>query len=161
MAVCPSMGCHPQQQPPPGLPFLMRVLGTTKQDLRMARIWSVLYVGTNQVENIMDSTLVKVIYICLDLSFCCQAFNSRQIWSPGHSLSLVVHPKAGQKFFFSILGTLSYFRWKNKNLEEKQFHVGIRWHKCYSIVTVERISSYKPVNNKNIKVMNQTQPVLN
>ena len=30
----------------------------------------------------------------------------------------------------------------------------------YSIVTVEHISSYKLVNTKNIKVMNQTQPVL-
>ena len=31
---------------------------------------------------------------------------------------------------------------------------------CYSIVTVERIGSYKLVNTKNIKVMNQTQPAL-
>ena len=31
---------------------------------------------------------------------------------------------------------------------------------CYSIVTLECINSYKLVNIKNIKVMNQTKPVL-
>ena len=31
---------------------------------------------------------------------------------------------------------------------------------CYSIVTVEYVGSYKLINTKNLKVMNQTQPVL-
>ena len=34
-------------------------------------------------------------------------------------------------------------------------------HRCYSIVTVERIISNELVNIKNIKAMNQTQPVFN
>ena len=37
---------------------------------------------------------------------------------------------------------------------------GSKTYLCYSIVTVERVNSYKLVNTKNIKVMNRTQPVL-